>query len=206
MFSSRDTPPPLLHSSSVSDRASLPSRDTTPATPVSVGSDPTQRSDTAFDSTRWFQRPPQTAKSTTSLCVDSSLVGPDFDENTFPLFGATPRDRSMAAGPTPDDSFTNTIRHTSTSPRGNQLSDLTAALKGNTDRGASSARPLAMEGSRQSLAVPESSDTSRFENGARPITMKGRPMDRNRRESLAQSLGMGMSWGGASVGSWIRDE
>lgn len=36
--------------------------------------------------------------------------------------------------------------------------------------------------------------------------MKGRPMDRNRRESLAQSLGMGMSWGGASVGSWIRDD
>lgn len=57
-----------------------------------------------------------------------------------------------------------------------------------------------------SLAVPETSDMSRFENGARPISMKGRAMDRNRRESLAQSLGMGMSWGGASVGSWIRDE
>lgn len=206
MLTSRDTPPPLHHSSSVSDRASLPSRDTTPATPVSVGSDPAKRSDATFDSVPWFQRPPQPAKTTTRLCVDSSLVGPDFDENTFPLFGATPRDRFMAVGPAPDDSFTSTIRHTSTSPRGNQPSDLTAALKRTTDRGASSVRPPMMDGSRQSLAVPESSDMSRFENGARPISMKGRPMDKNRRESLAQSLGMGMSWGGASVGSWIRDE
>ena len=46
---------------------------------------------------------------------------------------------------------------------------------------------------------------SRFENGARPISVKGRPAN-NRRESLAQSIGMGMSWGGVSVGSWIRDE
>lgn len=49
-------------------------------------------------------------------------------------------------------------------------------------------------------------DTTRFESGARPISMKGKNNEKTRRESLAQSLGTGMSWGGISVGSWIRDE
>jgi len=44
------------------------------------------------------------------------------------------------------------------------------------------------------------------ESGARPISVKGRPSDKIRRESLAQSLGTGMSWGGVSVNSWIRDD
>lgn len=51
-----------------------------------------------------------------------------------------------------------------------------------------------------------SDDFARFEHGARPISMKGMANERARRESLAQSLNAGMSWGGISVGSWIRDE
>ncbi|EON69453.1 hypothetical protein W97_08713 [Coniosporium apollinis CBS 100218] len=39
-------------------------------------------------------------------------------------------------------------------------------------------------------------------SGARPISVK----DRQRRESQAGSLSNGMSWGGISVGSWIRDD
>jgi transcription factor SFP1 len=39
--------------------------------------------------------------------------------------------------------------------------------------------------------------------GAKPISVK----DRNRRESnTAGSFMNGMSWGGISVGSWVRDE
>ena len=47
---------------------------------------------------------------------------------------------------------------------------------------------------------------SRMDNGTKPMSMKGVFADKNRRESIAQSLGTGMSWGGISVGSWIRDE
>lgn len=45
--------------------------------------------------------------------------------------------------------------------------------------------------------------------GAKPISMNipNRNADsRPRRESMAGSLVQGMSWGGISVGSWIRDE
>jgi transcription factor SFP1 len=45
--------------------------------------------------------------------------------------------------------------------------------------------------------------------GAKPIAMNNanRGHDaRQRRESVANSLVQGMSWGGVSVGSWIRDE
>lgn len=36
--------------------------------------------------------------------------------------------------------------------------------------------------------------------------MAGSNRNQQRRESLAGSLVGGMSWGGVSVGSWIRDE
>lgn len=43
--------------------------------------------------------------------------------------------------------------------------------------------------------------------GPKPISMNpNRDQARGRRESLAGSLMAGMSWGGISVGSYIRDE
>lgn len=109
----------------------------------------------------------------------------------------------MAIGAPPNDHFTS--RQTSTSPRGNQPSGLTAALKKSDSQDNTPTTTPPMEAPRPSLTVPETADMSRFENGTRPISMKGKSMN-NRRESLAQSMGMGMSWGGVSVGSWIRDD
>ena len=207
MFDTRITPPPLLHSTSLSDRGSNASRETTPATPVTVSTSPDKSSATRTADAPWNRRQLAPSKATTSLCFDSSLINPDFDENTFPQFGASPGHSSMALAAPPDANIA--LRQPSTSPRGNQPSGLTAAFKRSDSGEKSIAETNSMDtqSMRQPmLAVPESSDMTRFENGARPISMKGRAMDRNRRESLAQSLGMGMSWGGASVGSWIRDE
>lgn len=47
---------------------------------------------------------------------------------------------------------------------------------------------------------------AQFGNGTKPITVNGSNHNKPRRESLAGSLVGGMSWGGVSVGSWIRDE
>ena len=43
-----------------------------------------------------------------------------------------------------------------------------------------------------------------YGSGAQPISMN--TSNRPRRESVAGSLVNGMSWGGVSVSSWIRDE
>jgi transcription factor SFP1 len=48
--------------------------------------------------------------------------------------------------------------------------------------------------------------TAQWGNGTKPISMSGSARDKGRRESLAGSLVGGMSWGGVSVGSWIRDD
>ena len=43
-------------------------------------------------------------------------------------------------------------------------------------------------------------------SGAQPISMNPSNREKPRRESLAGSMVTGMSWGGNSVSSWIRDE
>lgn len=61
--------------------------------------------------------------------------------------------------------------------------------------------------SRTSAAIMAGLDDS-F-SGAKPIQMQNpnrHAEGRQRRESMANSLAGGLSWGGVSVGSWIRDE
>ena len=197
MFKYEESPPPLLHSPSPSDLSQFPSRDSTPVTPVSATL-PGKRS--CKDSQPWFKKPIDVGRSTTRL----TLLEPDFDDD-FPLFGASSQPSGMAGAAGPVNLAT---RQTSTSPRGNQPSTLTSALQ----RGASGERTH-FDGSNMDATRTEprpihdpANDTTRFEAGARPISMKGKNNDKMRRESLAQSMGTGMSWGGVSVGSWIRDE
>ena len=45
-----------------------------------------------------------------------------------------------------------------------------------------------------------------FNSAAEPISVNASNQANPRRESIAGSMVTGMSWGGTSVGSWIRDE
>jgi transcription factor SFP1 len=205
MFEYEESPPPLHHSPSPSDQSQSTSRDTTPVTPVGTGSSFGKKVEKYC--LPWFKKPIDVGRTTTRLCLDTALLAPDFDDNTFPTFGAPPPVRGMASVAEPLDI---SLRQTSTSPRGNQPSTLTSALQRSaSEEKRKMANPLpetALNRPLPQMPSNASDDFARFEHGARPITMQGRPNDKARRESIAQSLGTGMSWGGISVGSWIRDE
>ncbi|KAJ5641984.1 hypothetical protein N7490_005984 [Penicillium lividum] len=105
-----------------------------------------------------------------------------------------------------------TRQSTSVSPPGQQASNLTSALQraGNGERiGSVSHHPSGGLGVFK--APPPRKDSigaanAQWGNGTKPISMSGSARDKGRRESLAGSLVGGMSWGGISVGSWIRDD
>ena len=206
MLDLEDSPPPLNHSPSPSDRSHFTSRDTTPVTPVGNGQFSGRKAEKEL--LPWFKKPLDVGRTTTRLCLDTetSLLAPDFDDNSFPTFGASPSQQGMAVA----KPFDISARQTSTSPRGNQPSNLTSALQrsdseerrlmANATQDTAFGRPIPQ------MPASSSNDFATFEHGARPISMKGRQDDRARRESIAQSLNTGMSWGGVSVGSWIRDE
>lgn len=198
MFDYRDSPPPLTHSPVWSGNHSpSASRELSPTTPP-VSSLSPGRSSTL----PWVQRALAPAKATTSVCFEDSIGQAYLDDSILSQVGAL-SSTHMAA---PGWSTQLDTRQNSTSPRGNQPSVLTAALKTQESAGPSTSRTN-MNPPKPSLLQQESSDAQRHENGARPIAFKSRqPYNNARRESLAQSINMGMSWGGVSVGSWIRDE
>ncbi|KEF56285.1 uncharacterized protein A1O9_07866 [Exophiala aquamarina CBS 119918] len=205
MFDYEESPPPLHHSPSPSDQSRQTSRDTTPVTPVGHASFFGKKSEK--ESLPWLKKPFTAGRTTTQLCRDNCLLIPDFDDNTFPTFGASPPTKGMASVAGPVDI---TLRQTSTSPRGNQPSNLTSALQRSDSeekRKMSHQMPeTALNRPIPQMPASSSDDFSRFEHGARQIPTKGSAFHQNRRESIAQSLGTGMSWGGISVGSWVRDD
>ncbi|KAI9806518.1 MAG: Transcriptional regulator of ribosomal biogenesis proteins [Piccolia ochrophora] len=124
------------------------------------------------------------------------------------------------AGPASPIDITTPTRHTSSSPAShNKTSNLTSALQGAAahDAGSNGAMNIGSSsnngygmssgaGRHESLSGAMSGFGSQWGGEARPISMKNPNRDKPRRESVAGSVVGGMSWGGVSVGSWIRDD
>ena len=112
--------------------------------------------------------------------VDSALLEADLEDSTFPLFH--------------DTNMSTMGSHATPMSFGKQSSMATALQNASgNDRPSTSGSRF---GHRDSVNA-----------AAQPISMSSRSnQNKPRRESLASSMVTGMSWGGASVGSWIRDE
>lgn len=203
MFDYSESPPSLHHSPATSDKTRFPSRDTTPVTPV--GFSPSTAKKDKDLGLPWFKKLIDGGRATTSLYVDSALLEPDFDDHTFPLFGSSPPERTMAGAAAPIDIA---VRQSSTSPRGHQPSNLTSALQKTDSNERRDQTAMQASGTNTSdlnkHRAMAGEAPSHLEHGGRPIF--GAAGEKTRRESIAQSLNTGMSWGGISVGSWIRDE
>jgi transcription factor SFP1 len=203
------TPPPLSHSPRESTAASTPI-----TTPVEQPGSPhfgrpKDSSGNLFRS--WHRKPHELV---VGHLPDNELLFEDAGDCSFPLFPESPRQhsglRNMAQTASPIDIQT-PPRYGSHSPQ-HQTSNLTSALReAEANRDMSSTpnllNPLGFEFQRPGMGERNGSTSmlgsSFYGSGARPISMKDRP----RRESNQMgSFAGGMSWGGVSVGSWIRDE
>lgn len=225
-----DTPPSLYYSPSVSDHDHLSTSDSsTPvSTPVGFGATSSYprkpSSQRQFSFARDSPSISNLADSKNSnhpLFVDTPLAesavpGKDLaDLSSFPLLPSSSQtDRkssyTMNAQPSPFDLST---RQTSVSPPGQQASNLTSALQkaASNERGGNFPAPVASNASAAYKTAAARKDSlgasmSQWGNGTKPISVMGSNREKPRRESLAGSLVGGMSWGGISVGSWIRDE
>ncbi|KAF1835284.1 hypothetical protein BDW02DRAFT_619381 [Decorospora gaudefroyi] len=211
---SHETPPPLSHSPRESTAASTPI-----STPVDQPSSPHfgrgKKEPSASLFSFWHRKPHELVA---SRQPDSDLLFEDAGDCNFPLFPEPPPQPSASgfadmAAASPID-IQSPPRYGSNSPQ-NQTSNLTSALR--------QAEAQAELATTPGLLNPNNFDfmagrpgmgerhpsvsmlgSSFYGNSAaRPITMK----DRGRRESTNMgSFAGGMSWGGHSVGSWIRDD
>jgi len=211
--SESQTPPPLhyYHSPSNSDHDRFSSRESTPiSTPLGFGvpSSRTPKREKRRDLS-WHRKPADAGNRTSYF--DPELFESDLDEDhRFPLFPSSPPGSSkMTGAAAPIDIAT---RQASVSPPGQQASNLTSALQkaGSGERAGNVSSPNGTSGSmfKSPTARKDSFGASmtQWGNGTKPISVSGSNREKPHRESLAGSLVGGMSWGGISVGSWIRDE
>lgn len=216
---SSGTPPPLHYSPATSDLGRSSTAETTPiGTPRGIAISYPRRVEREKDLLfSWHRKPIDTAAGQANLYLDSTLLDPDFEDITFPLFPPAESDRNMAGPSSPIDIATQP-RHNPNSPRNTQTSNLTSALQGasgEVSRPVAAKVPSATNGTNGLAAGSGRHDSMsgglsgmgfQWSSEARPIAMNNSNREKPRRESLAGSLVGGMSWGGVSVGSWIRDE
>ncbi|KAI9677954.1 MAG: Transcriptional regulator of ribosomal biogenesis proteins [Bathelium mastoideum] len=155
----------------------------------------------------WFRKQPSTAgwNPPDAFIDNDELLYPGLDNSASLFYPYSPE--AMIASTPPID-ITPPARYGSSSPRG-QTSNLTSALQqAAAYPESSSAISITDRNSREPTSNvprdesgPNGHGLSQYSNGAQPIAMAERP----RKESWAGSLVNG-SWGGVSVGSWIRDD
>jgi transcription factor SFP1 len=187
------SPPPLYHSPRESTAASTPI-----TTPVEQPASP------------HFGRLPAWHRKPHEPLPDTELLFEDAGDCGYPLFSERPQPPTMTQTAVPID-IQPPSRYGSHSPQ-NQPSNLTLGLRdAEASRGLGTTpnqlNPHGYEQQRPAMGErhPSASllGSSIYGTGARPISMKDRP----RRESNQMgSFAGGMSWGGVSMGSWIRDE
>ena len=187
----------------MSDRERSSTAETTPiGTPRGFGAPLPRKADK--DKESWFAWQHKQSGFGGSSYVDSTLLESDFEDTAFPLFNDPAPLVDMGSRTTPID-ITSSSR--GSSPRMTQSSNLTSALQSTSGNEARPTTAMDMSGTLFKGfhgfggATPGSQHS-----GAQPISMNASNRDKPRRESLASSMRTGMSWGGNSVGSWIRDE
>ena len=211
----RETPPPLHFSPTAYDAGRSSTAETTPiGTPRGFGKVfPRQLGKEHENSPTWPRNVNEGFAGSSSAYIDSALLESDAQDSTFPLFvdlaGSGSR-MGSSASPIDND---RPLRSGSMSPPYPQMSYLTSALQSTSGNEVRSTPAMNINngnpkgfsngsGRRESA----SGGAPAMYSGAQPILMDNSGRKNARRESIASSLVGGMSWGGVSVGSWIRDE
>lgn len=182
----------------MSDRDRVSTRETTPiGTPRGFAAGPgvSRKAEREKDSLFPWSHNKTTAFSTnTGSYVDDALLEFDNDDPIFPLFDEPWRQEVMESRTTPINIAASSNVHSS---GGND-----SRPSGAINIGGGQSRAMnAVFGRRESNSGTLAPGSH---SGAQPISVNSG--GRARRESLAGSMVTGMSWGGASVSSWIRDE
>ena len=212
---SRETPPPLHYSPTFSDLERVSPSETTPVgTPQGFGPvyprKPERERDLLFS---WHRKTSDHFEGQSGLYVDSTLLDSDLEDSVFPLFAQSPPRDAIMGGSSPISIGTQS-RGAHASPE-QHTSNLTSALQSSTGNELRSSSSMFVgsgkgtssgTGRHDSMTGGMSGLTPQYGTGAQPISMNSSNRGQPRRESMAGSMAGGMSWGGVSVGSWLRDE